>query len=319
MILRVLAVLALTLLPTTSLSTDRGLTVVVTFSNLVPDVKQLICAADKVESLVPPGVDPHDYELRPEDLTKLSEADIIISTAHAPFEKIIGEKVREGELKAKLVEIPNIEGIVIKVNPATGQPNYHMPIYDPYNYLTFMRYLKSLLVELNPPCTNEYERNFAEIKEKIEDIIARAPQLKIDVVATSPQAQYAVEWMGMKVRYLIMKERGVPATSKDLLDIRKGTMKGELKLMVIVGRGGTQINNKALELANENGLPYIVISSPLEVRSIPDKLEDICREISSVNIAAKKSWQENELPLYLSLVGIALALGVVLYLTIKKE
>ena len=70
------------------------------------------------------------------DVAKLREADVIVSTTHAPFETQIVEMVKSGEIKARLVEILRIKGIKILKNPAISTPNYHWPIYDPSNYIT---------------------------------------------------------------------------------------------------------------------------------------------------------------------------------------
>ncbi|MET1100861.1 MAG: zinc ABC transporter substrate-binding protein, partial [Pyrodictiaceae archaeon] len=116
---------------------DKGLLIVTTFPNLVWDIKQLVCKDDRVKSIVPLGVDPHEYQLTPSDIQLLAKADIIVSTAHTPFEEDIRSLTLEGKLYATLIEIPRIPGIRILRNPVTGQPNYHMLIYDPENYKIF--------------------------------------------------------------------------------------------------------------------------------------------------------------------------------------
>ncbi len=312
--------LILLLIPlTNTFASPDGLKIVTTFPNLASDVKLLACSSDDIESLVPPGVDPHEYELRPRDISLLASADIIISTAHTPFEKMIHEKVASGEIKAHLVEIPKIKGIKIRRNPVTGQPNYHMPIYDPKNYLTFMNHLREIMSELNPSCASTYNENYWRVRTEVERIIERASRMNITAIAVTPVAQYAVEWMGIKVKYLLLKDVGVPATPPELIEMRREAMLGKIDAMILVGSSKTQLNLKAKELARESGIPYIAVPSPLETRSIPDKLSDIISSFSKLNLTKGNVIEYSELPLVVSLLIIIFSLWGAAYIAMNQR
>ncbi len=258
---------------------SNGLNLVVTFPSLAGDVKLLACSSDRVISVVPAGVDPHDYELKPEDIEVLRKADLIISTAHTPFEKSIREMSEEF---GSLLEIPKV--VRVKVNPATGTPNYHMPIYDPENYLLFMRTLKYRLEELHPSCRGEYESKFDKVEERVRSLEDRARSLNISInaLATTPLVQYAVEWTGIKVKYLIIKEADVPATPQDLLKIREAAQRGEIQVVVLMEGEPEQVSKVALEIARDYGLPHFTVPSPLDGRTIPEKLEEILNRVESM-------------------------------------
>ncbi|MEM1703052.1 MAG: zinc ABC transporter substrate-binding protein, partial [Zestosphaera sp.] len=110
-------------------SNSTGITIVVTFPNLADDVNLIMCDSDRVYSLLPPSIDPHDYSLTPADVKLLEQADLIISTAHTHFELRISELRDQGVIKAVVIEIPKVSGIKLLQNPSTGLPNLHMPIY----------------------------------------------------------------------------------------------------------------------------------------------------------------------------------------------
>ncbi len=309
-------------LPVPAYARPRGLMIVTTFPNLASDVRLLACSSDSIEALVPPGVDPHEYELRPRDISLLSSADVIVSTAHTPFEKMIHNKVVSGEIRAHLIEIPRIKGIILRDNPVTGQPNYHMPIYDPRNYMIFMSKLERTMIELNPACASTYSNNYRRVKNKIEEIIEEAPKINVTAIAVTPVAQYAVEWMGVKVKYLLLKDVDVPATPPELVKMRREAMLGGIDIMILVGNSKTQLNLKAEELARESGIPSITIPSPLETRSIPDKLLDIVNGFSNIN---EKSWRGREgirygvIPLAASFLIAMLALWGIAYILMNQE
>ncbi len=308
-----LLLLALTMAVQSTEGSPKGLNLVVTFSNLKYDVDLLACPSDSVASLVPPGVDPHDYELKPEDVNLLRDADIIVSTAHAPFERLIRDKVTSGEIRAELVEIPKL-GLKILTNPATKQPNYHMPIYDPDNYLKFMERLSGIMARKNPECASQYMERYDRVREKILKIKMEAPRLNLSAVAASPVAQYAIEWTGVKVRYLLIKERGVPATPPELAEIRRRALTGEIGVMVLAGNARTPLNKKAVEMAEEMGIPWINVPSPLEPRSIPEKLEDVVRSLSNIGEVRSAGMIYGYIPLIITVVVMIASLSAAFYL-----
>lgn len=314
--------LLILMMPTLSASAHpKGLTVITTFPNLKYDVELLACPSDEVISLVPTGVDPHEYELRPQDVSLLAEADIVISTAHAPFEKLIRDKIEKGEIRAELVEIPKLAVRLLR-NPATRQPNYHMPIYDPENYLIFMNSLKELMSHLNPGCSNHYEERFKLMKMELLEIERRARRLGLNITAAavSPVAQYAVQWAGVKVKYLLLKERGVPATPPELAEMRKEALAGKIGLIVLIGSIKTQLNEKALEMAKEIKLPYIVVPSPLEPRSIPEKLRDVVSALSSLkHVGSSGANESNDYFYFVFTLAIAIASLSAAVWIIKKQ
>jgi len=263
-------------------SKKTGIVVAVTFYSLKPDLDQLVCSGDSVFSVTPSGVDPHEYQLTPSDVAKLRDADIIVSTAHTPFETQIRDLVSRGEIKAVLIEIPSIPGVSIKLNPATGQPNYHWPIYDPENYKIYMAYVEKKLETLRPECAETYRSNLKNLIEKVSTIENATRKLNLCAVATSPPAQYAVEWAGIRVKYLLVKEEDLPATPEDLARIESSLSSGECKLIVIVGSTSTQIAQKALELATRHSVPYIAIPAPIAPDSTLNKIFKVSQELTKL-------------------------------------
>ncbi len=284
--------------PLVILLSSTGINVVVTFPSLAEDVKLIACSQDRVLSLVPSGVDPHSYELRPEDVSTLKRADLIISTAHTPFEA----SIRKLNLEGELLEIPSL--VMIRKNTMTGKPNYHMPIYDPQNYVLFMESVKSVMSRLNPECRDEYEARYREVKSRVESLVnrARSLNLSMNALATTPLVQYAVEWTGIKVKYLILKEAGVPATPQDLMRIRRAAQKGEIQVVVLMEGEPKQIEEKALEIAKEYGLPYFKVPSPLKERPIPDKLEEILNRIQSMEREEEKGF--TDVPIIVGMIAL---------------
>jgi len=258
-------------------TSTRGLTIIVTFSNLVYDVKPILCSSDSVEAIVPPGVDPHSYQLTPSDLEKIRKADLVISTGHAPFEV----KLRSLVPRDKLVEIPRIEGIKLLSNPDTGQPNYHMPIYEPHNYITFIDYVAHRLAELRPSCANHYLSAAKDIENRVEELIEKAPKLNLSAVGSTPPVQYPVEWLGIHVKLLLSPEEGVPPTPEILERARSLLSRGSIAVVMVRGNEPATLLDARLEsMARQLGAPVLRVPAPFLPGSIPSKLQLVVKEVS---------------------------------------
>ncbi|MCD6301521.1 MAG: zinc ABC transporter substrate-binding protein, partial [Staphylothermus sp.] len=240
-----------------SINNTEGLLIVTTFSNLVADIKQITCPNDKVISLVPPGVDPHTYSLRPEDISLLNKADLIISTAHAPFEINIRQLYQKGAIRGTLIEIPKIPGVVLFNNPITQKPNYHMPIYDPFNYMKFLSIVEKKLEELNPSCKNIYKEALYKVFLKEALVLTNTSITNITAVADLPFTQYAVEWLGIHVKYLIVKEQGVQSTPQDLIIIEKNLRERKIKSCIVTSPVVNPASKKLLDLCNKYNIPIL--------------------------------------------------------------
>ncbi|RLE85871.1 MAG: ABC transporter substrate-binding protein [Thermoprotei archaeon] len=262
----------------------EGLLIVSTFPSLAFDIGQLAEPDDKIVSLIPEGVDPHEYQLTPEDISVLRSASMIVSTAHTSFEVRIRELAESGEIPAVLIEITSIPGIKIKTNPSLNTPNYHTPIYDPENYKIFIRYLGNRMAELRPG--KGYIERSRRIIREIDRIVAETPKVNLTAAALTPLVQYAIEWTGIRVKYLLMKEHEVPVTPGDIIAIEEAAKRGEINIIVSLKLDRkTAPALKIEELALKYGLRIIEIPSPLDMSSIPAKLRRISEQVKAILVS----------------------------------
>jgi len=279
---------------------SNGVRIVVTFDYLKYDIEPLLCPNDVVYSLVPSGVDPHDYELRPNDIKILKSSDIIISTAHTPFEIKIRELYLRGELgNATLIEIPYISGMKIYMNPLLNKPNLHAVTYDPNNLITFIKSVVSVLIKLRPECKRIYVTNMEKIVNKIENIISQAPRLELRGIGLSPLTQYAVSWLGINVTYLLIKEHGVPILPQDLKIIEELARSRKVNVVVVVALSVTKSSIELaygsdilLDLARKYSLGVIYVPSPLMPNSTMSKLIFILNQVKSVAVNVSRGVKE---------------------------
>lgn len=260
----------------------QGLLIVVTFPPLEGDVRALACQGDVVKSLVPPGVDPHMYSLRPSDMELLRKADLIVSTGHTPVELRIRELVASGELKARLLDIVELEGVRVYVNPVTGKPNYHSIIYDPHNYIVFIEELSKVLSSLRPSCSQHYSLVATSIVEGVREAVKRVPEVDIVAVADEPVVQYAVEWAGIHVELVLVAEEGLPPTPALVEKARTMISTGSVGLVVVVEGKPTEASAMLEQMAREHGVRVLEVPSPLDPRPFYEKIVDVCARLATL-------------------------------------
>ncbi len=253
-------------------ASETGILIVSTFPSLASDIEQITCPEEKVVSLVPLGVDPHDYQLKPSDVEILKKASLIVSTGHAPFEAEIRKLVSNGEIKARLIEITDIPGIKILDNPATGKPNYHMPVMDPFNYKLFIHRIAEELNNINPACRGERAEHLNMIDDRINNLTLLAGRYNITAAASSPVVQYLVEWLGIHVRYLYIAEHGVPATGSQLDEIKHALETGRIKCIIYTDATPSQIKTLITGESREYGIPLVQAPAPTSNGTVLDKL-----------------------------------------------
>lgn len=308
----------------------RSLRVVTTFPGLTYDVGNLVCGSDVVESLLPPGVDPHEYSLTPGDIEKLESADLIVSTGHTGFEINIEELWRAGVLKGVLVNILEIPGLTVVVNPSTGQPDYHMPTYYPLNYLLFVRNISQTLVALNPTEASCYMEKARNIAEKVADLFTTAPRLRGVAVGDLPYTVYVAKWLGLDLIGLLVKEEGLPTTPEEVSIFRSLMANGSVSYVLVTSYGSDNptASHQLEDWARLYGVKIIELYSETYPNSMLDKYNFILEQMSNTSSSNPPSptsttiSPSTALPwMGIVLIGVAAAIIVVLtvYQVVAKK
>ncbi len=268
------------------LSEEKPLVVTVTLGCLKTDVSSIGGSYVRVSWLIPPGVDAHEYSLRPEDVIVLVHSDVVVSTNHTHAELQVDRLFREGRLNASYIVINSIPGVKIQLNPSTGKPNYHMVIYDPNNYIVFIKHLARTLSSIDPEHKSFFEGRASEIVRVVERIISETPRLSgWRILVSSPGIQYAVGWLGANITMLLKPEEGLDVSPQTLSMVEKALEQEEINAVavcVIPSNGEFKPCSKSDEylmlLAERTGTPVIRVVWPLYPMSIPEKLEFVSRE-----------------------------------------
>lgn len=326
----VLVLLVLVLFSSTLIINAEGekqLIITVTFSYLEPDVEKLICSGE-VYSLVPAGVDPHEYQLRPGDLELLRKSDLIVSTGHTSFEFKIRDLVNSGEISSKLIDLMDLQGIKYLKNPVTGQPNYHMPINDPVNYIIYITSLYETLIEIDPVNLECYTEKYLSVINNIfTNILQYRGTFHGNILIDKPHVQYYAEWLGLGVSWIVKPEEDYQVTPGDLSKLRDLLKHGNIRIVFVTRPGSSPESKLLLELADEGSLPVIWVNNPSNFSGVYDSLLDLLNQVRNITpitpLTAKETsteTRESDVSTHVvaSLAIVCYVIGVLSCLILKR-
>ncbi len=254
--------LFITLTSEVSGETQRPL-VVTTIAPLAGIIKDAFGDSVEVVYIIPPGADPHEYQLTTSQIELLHKADVIVTTGgHLPVEKKIAELYKEGVITGKPLFVDDYKrnGFrYLKEHWYNEKNNPHGVWVDPYNALSIAKSAEEALIERDPGNKNLYQEEYRSFKERVLAIVQSYRALvqeNFTAVIQMPPDQYAIEWLGIKAVASIKPEEEVPAIGVDSLV--KTTMK--TSMVVYTRESSEQLKNAARELASKSGRPSVEVS-----------------------------------------------------------
>ncbi|NPA47453.1 MAG: zinc ABC transporter solute-binding protein [Thermococci archaeon] len=255
-----IASLLLPSIPSAGASSPKPI-VVATIGPLASIVRETFGSSVQVYTLIPPGVDPHEYQLTAKQINLVKEADVIVTTGgHLPVEKMMAELKSEGSLRGELLLADDYERCGFRYLRETwyhNGTNPHGVWLDPYNAIAIAEATEKALISAHPPNAAVYRQDFERFRDRVLEIVkAYEPLLRNrsgSVVIQQPSIQYAVSWMGLKVVGAIKPEEEAPALGVD--EVLPAARRADL--IVYSNQSSAQLRKAALELASKAGKPAV--------------------------------------------------------------
>lgn len=287
--------------------------VITSIAPIAEIVRETFGESVQVEYLVPPGVDPHQYQLTPEQIEKIQKADVIVTIGHLPAEEKIGELEKEGILKGEVLGIEDYQRYGFRYLPERWYNNKYNPHgiwLDPYNGLAIAEATKEAL-KTRYSGQNIFEAQYSLFKAKVETIILAYQKMNLSekqAIIELPSQQYALEWMGIEVIASIKPEEEIPAKSVDeLLEMVK-----TVDVIVYSADSPESLKNAVLELSRKTGVPTIGIST---IWSEKEYTEVLIQNSANI-VSAFRTYVPQEVPSQQSLnttyIILAFIVGVTL-------
>ncbi|WP_456397001.1 metal ABC transporter solute-binding protein, Zn/Mn family [Thermococcus sp.] len=265
------------LLPFAGASGEKPL-VVTSIAPLASIVKEAFGDSVEVVYLIPPGVDPHEYQLTARQVEMLGRADVIVTTGgHLPAEQRMVGLQGESIIKGKVLLIRDYQKFgfrYMKEHWYREKNNPHGIWLDPYNAIAIAEAVKDALTARYPDNAAIYGAEFEKFRIRVESI-AEAYRKAVTgsglkAVIQMPPDQYAVEWLGINVSASIKPEEEVPAVGVDeLIGIAENAT-----LIVYSSTSPEQLKKAALELSAKSGKPAADITVFWKDRPYTEVLEE---------------------------------------------
>ncbi|MCK8815995.1 zinc ABC transporter substrate-binding protein [Natroniella sulfidigena] len=238
---------------------DEQLKVVTTYS-IVHDLVENV-AGDRVEldTMVPIGEEPEEYEPLPEDMTAVSEADLVFANGlgiESWLERII-QNVASNQTIIEVIE--GVEPFHLYEGGLQGEPDPHA-WFDPILVRDY--YIPNILdalIELDPEGeeyyqqrAEEYQKQLGELDQWIKEQVEQIPAENRVLVTSEGAYRYFVEAYGFEEGFIWQinsHEEGTPQQIADLID----SIKDQKVKAVFVE---TSVSHRPMErVAEEVGVP----------------------------------------------------------------
>ncbi|CCC81157.1 metal ABC transporter solute-binding protein, Zn/Mn family [Thermoproteus tenax] len=282
-------------------------TIVVTFPAYDLYLKEAFPQANVV--LLTKGVsDPHEYQLTPSDvqmLLSLGPNDVIVTSLHAQFELRILQMAQSGEIKAKVVVVPQIaqyltfDGRLVRGNWSEGGVNEHEHgLYVP----NAIRIIEAVANATGLSPNQTYLEQLLELNRTY------CCKFSGRAVAVTPAAEYILYWLGYRDIVVLIKEEGVPPTPQDLQRAAEYMEEGAPALAVGVSGETLRIAQSLEDKLREMGVSNPHIITAVFNGSYIGTMEQVVEQISQRTQTAQPA-QAGSAPGYLLLI-IAVTVAV---------
>lgn len=213
--------------------------------------------------IIPPGADPHEYQLTASQIELLRKADVIVTTGgHLPVEKRIDELKKEGTISGEVLFIDDYKREGFRYLPEHwygNKDNPHGIWLDPTNALAIARATEKALERTDGDNANVYRAEYESFENRVMTVVRSYKALvggEKSAVIQMPADQYAIEWLGIKAIASIKPEEEVPAMGVD--ELVSAALKSDV--IVYAADSPDQLKEAARELSAKSGKPSAEIT-----------------------------------------------------------
>lgn len=212
--------------------------VVATYSILGDMIAEIGGDHVQVHSIVPLGVDPHEYTPLPLDLQKSAQADLILWNG-LNLEMGDGWFASLLDISGKEFDTDQVVEAAAQVTPkyladSAGESTVNPHAFlDPNVGIQYVEAMRDGLIKIDPDNAGQYEQNAADYISELEEIdqlykdnIAQIPSAQRVLVTSENAYQYMADRYGLTTGFvweIDTDEQGTPEQIKELIHLIKTT------------------------------------------------------------------------------------------------
>lgn len=212
-----------------------GLMVVSTLTIQEDFVRQIGGDAVETRSLITGLENPHTYEIRPEDVEAVNQADILLVMGQTSLEPWI-EDLLEGTDNPDLVVVDCSQNVSLKEDPSLGKMNPHYWM-DPCNAKIMVETIRDAMIRVDPSNARQYRINTATYLSELDNMTARLiPRFTrysgMKVIESHAALFYLIEWMGLVKVDTIEKVEGGEVSAREVEAIIEEIEKKDVRVIL---------------------------------------------------------------------------------------
>ncbi len=222
--------------------------------------------------LIPASTSLHHYSLRPSDLRKVNQADIVIRLS-ANMERFLNPLLQQNKQVVSLSNAANITWLPVRGNhdgkdhndndehhhvAQDASTDYHIWL-DPHQAESLANYITQQLSQLDPVNATNYEKNNQQLKQHIRDEHRKAQHI-LQPLKGSPYLVFHDSWQylerayGLAEPHIISLQEGLPPGLKTIYTLRQNIKSEHIHCLIV-----TPNSNKKLIKTITQGLPIKTI------------------------------------------------------------
>jgi len=212
-----------------------GMTVTATTTHVADLVRNVGGDRVEVRSLLSPGSDPHQYDVRPSDVRAIAESEVVLRSG-GEVDGWLGEVVQSAGGDARVVDlidaVQTLPGEAHDGGASGGHAGDVDPHWwqDPRNAQPAVRRIRDVLIESDPQGAAVYRRNAADYVESLRELDdavaacwARVPEERRKLVTTHDAlgyyaSRYDIEVIGTVIPSLSTQAQASAGRVDSLVD-----------------------------------------------------------------------------------------------------
>lgn len=243
---------------------EACLKIVATNSILADMTKNIVGDFAEVYSIIPVGIDPHEYEPLPQDIQATADADVIFYNAlnletggNGWFAKLM-ESAEKIENVDYFAASKNIEPMYLTSSGKEEEQDPHAWL-DIQNGIMYVQNIFAIVSQKDPKNENVYESNMqayieeltlldTEAKEKFADI----PEMSKLLVSSEGAFKYFSKAYGLTAAYIWEINTENQGTPEQMIGIIETIRKWAIQVLFVE----TSVDHRSMEqVSSETGLP----------------------------------------------------------------
>jgi zinc/manganese transport system substrate-binding protein len=279
--------------PSRLFSAPKKLKVVTTFLPAYCFAANVAGDAADVENLLPPNVSPHEYQLSSRDMTKLSEADLVVMNGLGIEHRMSKALRSAGVTNAKTVVLS--QGMEKELIPGAGSPDHesgrqghfheegasnpHLWL-DPALAMQAVQTVARAFAKADPANASAYQENarsYAQRLEKLNQEIAKTlqPVQRIPFITFHNAFAYFARRYQLQIPAVVEEQPDVPPSARKVASLLRLIRKAKIKAIFTEPQSSPKL---ARMLARDSGIALASLNT-LETGEInPNAYEEGLRQ-----------------------------------------